>query len=308
MGRYAAIDVGTNTVLLLVAEKTTAGFQAVVERGAITRLGRGVDATKRLAPESMARTLDALSRFVAEARVLGTRGLAITATSAARDAENGGEFLAAARERTGIEVEILSGDAEARLSYLAVATDFAAEAGGRTLVAIDIGGGSTEFIFGQGREVNFHTSINVGSVRLTERCIRSDPPSAEDLARVNGELDKALVVVPKPGPESLVVGVAGTVTTLYCVTHGIEPYDASRVHRSWLSREEVAGTRARLAALPLAERRHLPGLQPERADVIVAGALVLERALEHLGAPGSRVSDRGLRWGVLAERFGGAAV
>jgi exopolyphosphatase / guanosine-5'-triphosphate,3'-diphosphate pyrophosphatase len=308
MGRYAAVDVGTNTVLLLVAQKTTAGFTPVIERGEITRLGRGVDATKHLAPDSMARTLDAVTRFVAEARALGAEGLVVTATSAARDAENGAEFLAAARQRTGVEVEILSGDTEARFSYLAVATDFAVEAGPRTLVAIDIGGGSTEFIFGEGPTVNFHTSINVGSVRLTERCIHSDPPAAEDLARVSAELGRALLTVPRPGPAALVVGVAGTVTSLYAVTHGIEPYDAARVHRSWLTRDEVAGTRARLAALPLAERRRLPGLQPERADVIVAGALVLERALEHLGAAGCRVSDRGLRWGVLAARYGGAAV
>jgi exopolyphosphatase / guanosine-5'-triphosphate,3'-diphosphate pyrophosphatase len=305
MARYAAIDVGTNTVLLLVAEQTPSGFIPVAERGAITRLGKGVDANRRLAPEAMERTLDALGRFAAEARSLGARDVVVSATSAARDAENGTEFLAAAKARAGVEVEILSGDEEARLSYLAVATDFTAEAAERELVAIDIGGGSTEFIFGTGPKVRFHTSLNVGSVRLTERCIRSDPPSEDDLARLRAELDSALAPVPRPKPNALVVGVAGTVTTLYAVANGVAPYDAARVHKGWLSREELTRTRARLSAVPLEARRTLPGLQPERADVIIAGAVLLERALDHLGALGVRVSDRGLRWGLLASRFGG---
>jgi exopolyphosphatase / guanosine-5'-triphosphate,3'-diphosphate pyrophosphatase len=307
MARYAAIDVGTNTVLLLVAERTPSGFIPVAERGSITRLGKGVDASRRLAAEAMERTLDAVGRFAAEARSLGVQALVVSATSAARDAQNGAEFLAAARARAGVEVEILSGEEEARLSYLAVATDFGAEAAERELVAIDIGGGSTEFIFGTGFSVRFRTSINIGSVRLTERCIRSDPPSTEDLARLKTELNRALGQVPRPRANALVVGVAGTVTTLYAVANGIAPYDAARVHKGWLSREELARTRARLAAVPLAARRSIPGLQPERADVIIAGALLLEQALEHLGAAGVRVSDRGLRWGLLEARFGGAA-
>jgi exopolyphosphatase / guanosine-5'-triphosphate,3'-diphosphate pyrophosphatase len=306
MALYAAIDVGTNTVLLLVAERTVSGFQAVAERGAITRLGKGVDATRRLAPEAMQRTLDAVGRFAAEARALGAVGLVVSATSAARDAENGGEFLAAARERTGVEVEILSGEEEARLSYLAVSNDFADEAGRQELVAIDVGGGSTEFIFGTGSAVRFHTSLDVGSVRLTERCVRSDPPSSEDFARLHAELAAALPSVPRPGANALVVGVAGTVTTLYAVANAVVPYDAARVQGGWLSRDTLAQTRARLASEPLAARKRIPGLQAERADVIIAGAVLLECALDHLGAAGIRVSDRGLRWGLLAARFGGA--
>jgi exopolyphosphatase / guanosine-5'-triphosphate,3'-diphosphate pyrophosphatase len=305
MARYAAIDVGTNTVLLLVAEETPSGFRTVAERGAITRLGKGVDASRQLLPEGMEKTLATLATFAQEARALGVAGLVVSATSAARDARNGAEFLTAARERVGVEVEVLAGDEEARLSYLAVAQDFAAEAGPRELVALDIGGGSTEFIFGTGTAVRFHTSLDIGSVRLTERCVRSDPPSAEDFARLHRELDTALTAVPAPGPEALVVGVAGTVTTLYAVAHGIAPYEAARVQGGWLSREALGETRARLASQPLAERRQVPGLQPERADVIIAGAVLLEHALDHLGAKGLRVSDRGLRWGLLAARFGG---
>ncbi len=307
MARYAAIDVGTNTVLLLVAERTPSGFRPVAERGVITRLGKGVDASRQLAADAMARTLEVVGRFADEARSLGAVGLAITATSAARDADNGAEFLAAARARTGVDVEVLSGDEEAQLSYRAVSDDFGPEAGERELVAIDIGGGSTEFIFGRGRSVRFHSSINIGSVRLTERCIRSDPPSPEDFARLHAELAPALARIPAPEAGALVVGVAGTLTTLYAVANAIAPYDAARVHGGWLSREALAQTRERLAAVPLAERRGLPGLQPERADVIIAGAVLLEHALDHLRVNGTRVSDHGLRWGLLAGRFGGTA-
>ncbi len=306
MARYAAIDVGTNTVLLLVAEQTASGFDPVAERGAITRLGKGVDASRRLAPEAMERTLNSVGAFADEARALGAVGLVVSATSAARDAENGAVFLAAARARAGVDVEILSGEEEASLSYLAVSNDFAAEAGPRELVAIDIGGGSTEFIFGTGSTVRFHASLDIGSVRLTERCVRSDPPSAEDFARLHDELDAALAPVPSPGADALVVGVAGTVTTLYAVAKGIAPYDAARVQGGWLARDVLAQTRVRLASEPLVARRRIPGLQPERADVIIAGAVLLEHALDHLGAAGTRVSDRGLRWGLLAARFGGA--
>jgi exopolyphosphatase/guanosine-5'-triphosphate,3'-diphosphate pyrophosphatase len=305
MARYAAIDVGTNTVLLLVADQTPSGFSPVAERSALTRLGQGVDASRRLLPEAVERTLNALGQFAAEAKSLGAQGLVVSATSAARDALNGGDFLAAAKQRAGVEMEILSGEEEARLSYLAVATDFAAEAAERELVAIDIGGGSTEFIFGNGRSVRFHTSINIGSVRLTERCVRADPPSAEDMARLDAELNSALAPVPRPGPGALVVGVAGTVTSLYAVANAISPYEAVRVHGGWLSRDVLGQTRARLASVALPVRQTIPGLQPERADVILAGAVLLEHSLDHLGAAGVRVSDRGLRWGLLAARFGG---
>jgi exopolyphosphatase / guanosine-5'-triphosphate,3'-diphosphate pyrophosphatase len=303
MPRYAAIDVGTNTVLLLVAERTASGFRPVAERGVITRLGKGVDASHRLAADAMARTLEAVGRFADEARSMGAVGLAISATSATRDADNGHEFLTAARARPGVDVEVLSGEEEAQLSYRAVSNDFGPEAGARELVAIDIGGGSTEFIFGRGPKVRFHTSINIGSVRLTERCIRADPPSDEDFARLHAELGPALARVPAPEAGALVVGVAGTVTTLYAVANAIAPYDAARVHGGWLSRQALAQTRARLASVPLGERRGFPGLQPERADVIIAGAVLLEHALDHLHVHGTRVSDHGLRWGLLAARF-----
>ena len=304
MSRLAAVDVGTNSVLLLVAERASNGtVRPVREESDITRLGRGVDRTGELSPEGMEATLGVLSRFAALAREDGARALVVTATSAARDARNGAEFLARARERTGATVEILSGDEEARLSYLAVAQDFAAEGGQAGLLAIDVGGGSTEFVHGRGKQVLFRRSLDIGSVRLTERCVRTDPPAPAEQEAIREAVRTALAALPRFPREVRVVGIAGTVTSLFAIAHAVEPYDASRVHGGWLPVEDVIRVRASLCTHPVAERRVLPGMQPKRADVLPAGALLFETALAHLGATGARVSDRGLRWGVLLDRW-----
>jgi len=304
MSRLAAVDVGTNSVLLLVAERGADGVvRPVREEADITRLGRGVDRSGLLSPEGIEATLEVLARFAALARRDGASALVVTATSAARDARNGSEFLDRARERTGASVEILSGDEEARLSYLAVAQDFATEAGEAGLVAIDVGGGSTELVHGRGKQVLFRRSLDIGSVRLTERCVRTDPPAPAEQEAIRDAVRAALTSLPALPREVLVVGVAGTVTSLFAIGHAIEPYDGARVHGGWLPVEDVARVRARLCALPVAERRVLPGMQQKRADVLPAGALLFETALGHLGAPGARVSDRGLRWGVLLDRW-----
>lgn len=304
MSRLAAVDVGTNSVLLLVAERGPDGVvRPVREEAEITRLGRGVDRTTLLSPEGITATLEVLERYAALAREAGARALVVTATSAARDARNGAEFLDRARERTGAAVEILSGAEEARLSYLAVAQDFAEDAGEAGLLAIDVGGGSTEFVHGRGRTVLFRTSLDIGSVRLTERCVRSDPPTPPEQEAVRAAVREALANLPGFPVGVRVVGVAGTVTSLFALAHGIQPYDASRVHGGWLSLEDVEAVRERLCSVPLAVRRTLPGMQPKRADVLPAGALLFETALHHLGTTGARVSDRGLRWGVLLDRW-----
>jgi len=304
MSRLAAVDVGTNSVLLLVAQRTADGaLRPVREEAEITRLGRGVDRTGLLSAEGMEATLEVLARFAALAREDGARALVVTATSAARDARNGDEFLTRAADRTGARVEILSGDEEARLSYLAVSHDFAAEAGEAGLLAIDVGGGSTEFIHGRGPQVLFRRSLDIGSVRLTERCVRGDPPALAEQEAIRQLVRGALATLPAFPGEVRVGGVAGTVTSLFAIGHAIEPYDAARVQGGWLPLEEVVRVRTRLCALPLAERRVLPGMQPRRADVLPAGALLFETALAHLRASGARVSDRGLRWGILLDRW-----
>lgn len=305
MGRYAAIDVGTNSVLLLVAEERDGRFQPVLERAEITRLGRGVDRTGRLAEDAIEETVRCLEDFARTARGLGVAGFAVTATSAARDAENGADFRRAVKERAGLEVQIISGEREAELSFAAIHSDFGA--GGRPLVALDIGGGSTEVIFGQGGRIDFRRSFEVGSVRMTERFVSAHPVPPSERDRIREHLRQTFAALPAPPEAARLIGVAGTVTTLFAVLFEVEPYDAARVHGGEIERSALTRLADTLCALPLEARRKLPGLQPKRADVIAAGALVLEAAMDRLGAPRCTVSDRGLRWGLLAATFGPGA-
>ena len=303
MNRYAAIDVGTNSVLLLVAERQADGrFIAVEERSEITRLGKGVDQSKTLSPEALETTLKVLERFSQEARDLGAKGIVATATSAARDATNGKVFIDGAKSRAGLDVEIISGSEEARLSFASAFSDF----GGKTpLVVLDIGGGSTEFIYGDVKgEVTFRHSFDVGAVRLTERHVKTDPPSHAELEAIDAMLAKTFGELPVPPPGFKMVGVAGTVTTLCAVARRVEPYDPSLIHGAVLPLTEVNAALTRLASLPTSLRKTVPGLQPKRADVIVAGGLVFRAAMRALGVNEVIVSDRGLRWGLLADRFG----
>ena len=295
MPRYAAIDVGTNSVLLLVAERDAGGrWQPLLERAEITRLGKGVDQSKRLLPEAIEVTIRVLEQFSDEARKLGAEKIVTSATSAARDASNGADFIHAAKTRAGLDIEIIAGEEEARLSYASAHADFGGEA---ALIVLDIGGGSTEFIYGSREgKVQFRHSFDVGSVRMTERF-------AGDAAKIRAHLRATFAQLPPPPQQARLVGVAGTVTTVLSVSRGIEPYDATKVHGATMPLSEVSTVSAKLQSLDLEARKKLPGLQPKRADVIPAGALILEEAMRAVNAVELTVSDRGLRWGLLADRF-----
>ncbi len=303
MTRFATIDVGTNSVLLLVAERDDNGrFTPVEEAAEITRLGRGVDRTRLLAPEAIEGTLKVVERFVRTARDLGASEIAISATSAARDASNGADFLSEAKERTGIGIEIISGEEEARLSFSSAFADFG---GIQPLAVVDIGGGSTEIILGDlAGQVTFRRSFDIGSVRLTERHVKSDPPAKAELDAIAAVVARELQGLPRPPGETRLIGIAGTVTTLFSVARRLEPYDAKVVQGARLTRGELEAVIGELAAVPLSVRRTMPGLQPKRADVIIAGALVLRGVLDGLGQREVTVSARGLRWGLMADRFG----
>jgi exopolyphosphatase / guanosine-5'-triphosphate,3'-diphosphate pyrophosphatase len=306
LDRVATIDVGTNTVLLTVAERRGRTFHPVVERAEITRLGRGVDRTGRLDPAAIADTVAVIARYAAEARSLGATRIAAVATSAARDAANGAEFFEAARAAAGIVPEIIPGGEEARLVHLSAWGDFGAP--GRRLAVLDVGGGSSEVTWGDGPSPEGRRSFQMGAVRLTERTDPADPPSADDLARMRAAARGALGemgAIRDSGAFSgaRLVAVAGTVTTLAAVAQALPAYDAVRVHGSTLSREDLEALVVRLAALSTAERASLPGMEPKRADVIVAGAVLVETAMELGGFAELTVSDRGVRWGLLHDRF-----
>jgi exopolyphosphatase/guanosine-5'-triphosphate,3'-diphosphate pyrophosphatase len=300
-GRWATIDVGTNTVLLLVAERRGATLVPVLERAEVTRLGRGVDATGRLEPAAIRDTVATLADYARAARELGAEVVACVATSAARDAANGAEFFDAARAEAGLAPEVITGDEEARLVWTSAWRDFGRA--GEPLAVLDVGGGSTELSFGEGPSPRGRASLQVGAVRLTERHVRADPPSADEVARVRAAAREA--VRPFAAMDlrgGRLVGVAGTVTTLAAVGQALPAYDPERVHGSALALDEVERLAGVLAALTVAERAALPGMEPKRADVILAGALIVAEAMRAAGVDRLTVSDRGVRWGLLYER------
>ncbi|MFM2154092.1 MAG: hypothetical protein RL199_2527, partial [Pseudomonadota bacterium] len=216
-----------------------------------------------------------------------------------------GHLLVEGAAALGVAVEIISGEREARLSWRAVADEFSAN--GEPLAVVDIGGGSTEVIVGAGPSYAFRHSFDVGSVRLTERHVTGDPPSQASLEALTRAVETTFASVPKVAAGTRVVGVAGTYTTLCAVAHAVEPYVAARVHARELSLDDLTSVSERLASMPLAERQRLPGLDPKRADVIVAGAFVAVGAVRALGASSVTIGDRGVRWGYLYDRFGDRA-
>ncbi|WP_394834144.1 Ppx/GppA family phosphatase [Pendulispora rubella] len=309
-GRIATIDIGTNTVLLLVAERTGNGsLRAVEEHATITRLGQGVDKSRTLHPDAIARTCACLDVYGAIVKRLGVTHVAVVGTSAMRDAR-GSEVIAEHIGKTfGVELRVIGGDEEAELTFAGALVGLTEAVPGRDLVVFDIGGGSTEVVrgtlddAGAVRSIGYKKSFDVGSVRLTERHVRSDPPSAGELDAIRADLDATFSSLGRDlgvtGAHAMVpIGIAGTVTTLAAVAMTMETYDATRVHGHHLTTRVLRSVVEHLASLPLALRREVPGLEPKRADVIVAGGLVVLALLEHLAAESLVISDRGVRWGL----------
>lgn len=279
--RVAAIDCGTNSVRLLIAEGTDAGFVELDRDLHLTRLGQGVDATGRFAPDALARTLDAVADFGARIRAAGAQRVRFVATSAARDAANRDEFFVGVRERVGVEAEIITGDEEARLSFtgaLSVARDVE-----WPVLIMDIGGGSTELVLGRpdasgAVAVEAARSLDVGSVRLRERFLASDPPTADQVASASGYIDELIDASGVDvGAARTWIGVGGTATALSAINLGLDFYDRTRVQGSVMTRAQVQALAALLLQLPVAEVAAMPTMQPKRADVICAGALIAAR-------------------------------
>lgn len=308
--RVATIDIGTNSVLLLVAESGAADGELTPlrEEATITRLGEGVDATRELAPQAIARTNACLSRYGEIVRELGATRVAIVGTSAMRDARGGEAVRAHAKATLGVEARVIAGEEEARLTFRGALSGLrGVRDASREVWVFDVGGGSTEIVRGApgSGAIVFAESYDVGSVRLTERHVRSDPPSPAEHDAATADARAAFAKVPRPTHPLPVVGIAGTVTTLAAVAAGIDPYDPARIHGTTMPAALVRETVDRLARAPLETRRAIPGVHPKRADVIVAGGWVTLAAMEALGADALVVSDRGVRWG-LAEELAGA--
>jgi exopolyphosphatase / guanosine-5'-triphosphate,3'-diphosphate pyrophosphatase len=298
--RVAVVDIGSNSTRLLVADVGDDGVRELDRRSIVTRLGEGVDATGALGDAPQERVFAALEEYAAAIAEHGTTATTAVMTSAVRDAANGAEFAAAVRDRHGLEGRTLSGEEEARLTYRG-ATAARGDTPGERLLVIDVGGGSTELVIGERGEVEFHVSTQVGVVRHSERHLHSDPPEAHELAALGEEIGRAFAAaVPEAERERVTaaVAVAGTATQCAGIDLGAEGRDVEG-HR--LSAEVLAGILDRLAALPLDQRREVPGLDPDRAPTIVAGVVVLTRALAAFGLAEVEVSDRDILWGAALE-------
>ncbi len=300
--RVATLDIGTNSVLLLIAEATSAGPRALLERATITRLGEGVDKTRQLAPAARARTLACIREYAADIARLGVAACAAVGTSAMRDAAGGGDFRREVGELLGVMPEVIDGSREAALTFRGALSGLSVSG---AVTVFDVGGGSTEIVQGVRRagsaDAESSVSLDVGSVRLFERHVRSDPPSDAELARVTADVDAALAQAPSANSASTLVGVAGTVTTLASIALELDTYDPARVHGAVLEARTVRELAEKLGALTLEERKALTGLHPRRADVIVVGARIVERIMQRQNAPHVIVSDRGVRWGLAEE-------
>ena len=303
--RVAAIDCGTNSIRLLVADLPdpaagpTAPLVDLARRMEIVRLGQGVDRTGRLAPEAIERTRVALAGYADEIKALGAEWVRMCATSASRDASNADEFRAMVLRTLGVEPEVVTGDEEARLSFTGAVRGLPTDARPPFLV-VDIGGGSTEFVVGSG-SVDAAVSVDIGCVRMTERHLHADPPTVEQIAAaevdITATVDRALAAV--PGREaSTLVGLAGSVTTVVAIAQGLTSYDPGRIHHARISYDEVARVTGDLLAMSAAQRLAIPVMHPGRADVIGAGALVLRVIMERAGMTSVVASEHDILDGI----------
>ena len=302
MRKMAVIDIGTNSIKFCVGERAEdGGIVILMDENDIARLGDGLRDTGSIAPEALERNAASVARFAQMAREQGAEDIVAVGTMALRSAKNSGDFIARVRELCNVSVTVIPGEEEARLSYLAVLSALPVHEG--ELVIFDTGGGSTEFIFGQGKELIKRMSVNLGAVRLTEEHFADDParPGAveEALKDIKHVFDDAGVA----GQPRQLVGMGGTVTSMGAVKHRMERYDPDIIQGSILTAQEVDEQITAYAGRTLEQRRQLPGLQPKRADVILAGACILKDILHRFQMPQLTISDRGLRHGLLFDRL-----
>lgn len=299
--RVAVIDIGSNSTRLLIADLD--GDRVVDElerRSVVTRLGTGVDANGRLQDDAMERVYATLDEFLEEIEHRRPEKKIAILTSAVRDASNGSEFAQAVADRYGFEAHVLEGDQEAELTFLGATSERDPEDQTPTLV-VDVGGGSTELVVGAGREARFHVSTQAGVVRQTERHIEHDPPTEKELDHLAQDVRAIVSDAVKPEVRGEVrhgIAVAGTATSLAAIAQRLDPYDPEKVHGYTVSKDEAERILGELAAIPLEQRRTTPGLHPDRAPTIVAGAIILREVMELFGLSAIEVSEHDILRGA----------
>jgi exopolyphosphatase/guanosine-5'-triphosphate,3'-diphosphate pyrophosphatase len=300
----AVVDMGTNSTRLLVADVEDGELREIERRSTVTRLGRGVDTSGQLAVEAVEDVCVTVGDYMEVVKAAGTERVRAIATSAVRDATNRDVFLAELRERFALDAEILDGATEARLTYVGA---YAGRPPAEKTMVVDIGGGSTELVIGDGPEVGFTASLQVGTVRHTERHISHDPPQQRELEELAGDvyglidtaLEGAALVQANYG-----IGVAGTPTSLAAIEQRLDPYDPDLVHGYKLSLESIQRMLSELSSMPLADRLQVPGLHQGRAPTIVAGVVILIAVMRAFGLGEIEVSEHDILWGAALETAG----
>lgn len=295
--RIAVVDIGTNSTRLLIADVEGTEVRELERRTTVTNLGRGVEHTGNLCSDAVEGVCGVVADYKARYEELGAERVLAIATSAVRDAVNGDAFIAELRERFDMDARLLTGEEEAHLTYLGAT---AQRPGDETTLVFDIGGGSTELIVGSGSDVDFHTSLQVGTIRHSERHLTSDPPDAGELEELADDVRNLIeqAMSSRTGTERVhAIAVAGTPTSLAAIDQQLEPYDRSRVHGHRLGLRTIQRMLSRLASLPLAERLRVPGLHPGRAPTIVAGAVILVQVMRAFSLDEIEVSEQDILHG-----------
>jgi exopolyphosphatase / guanosine-5'-triphosphate,3'-diphosphate pyrophosphatase len=302
----AVVDIGSNSTRLLIAQRDDGRIEELVRDTTVTRLGQGVDRDGRLAQAAMQRVYDTLARYHAEIEGHDCRAAVAVLTSAVRDSANGQQFADTVHDRYGLDPHVLSGDEEARLTFLGATSERDPDDRTATLV-LDIGGGSTELVLGSGHEVDFHVSTQAGVVRQTERHLHTDPPPAPELDELRGDV-RAIIGEAVPAERRAGVGnaiaVAGTATSLAAIAQHLDPYDPVRVHGYRLDRDEARRILGELAPMPVAQRRQVAGLHPDRAPTIVAGVIIFLEVLDLFDLAQIEVSEHDILRGAALGLIG----
>ena len=297
----AVVDIGSNSTRLLVADVVDGRVEEIDRRTRVTRLGRGVELSGKLSDDSIEAVCETIAEYVSLYEEHGAVAITAIATSAVRDAENGEAFIAELRERFGLNARVIAGQTEARLTYRGATAEHPPA---EPTVVIDIGGGSTELTIGTGSEVVFHTSLQAGVVRHTERHINSDPPTAKELDSLAGDIAGLLdreVANERDARAEAAIAVAGTPTSLAAIELELDPYDPERVHGHTLSLRSIQRMLSRLASLPNEERSQTVGLHPDRSPTIVAGTVILIELMRTFDLAEVRVSEHDILYGAALE-------
>jgi exopolyphosphatase/guanosine-5'-triphosphate,3'-diphosphate pyrophosphatase len=299
--RVASIDIGTNTILLLIAELEGGRLKPLFEKETIVRLGEGVQKNEILSQEAMERGILTLTEYLEKSQNMGVEKIFAVGTSALREARNSMNFRKRVKDKLDLSIEIISGEEEAELSFLAVRKDLGEVK--RPLLVVDIGGGSTEFIWGIGDQIIQWVSLPFGSVRFTEQFLHSDPVQEKEWKRMKDEIHQRLSEISFPQEPFSMVGVGGTATTLASVEQGLEEFIPGKIHHFILKKEALKNQVFLYRSKTIDERKKIAGLLPGRAEVILAGATILYLAMETLGCHSVLISCQGVRYGLLYKRL-----